>query len=69
MSIHISKFVDRIKASEARQQRDVVLTVAEARDLHADITKLLLALQESVQNPPATTNNEPINIEIGGGTF
>ena len=46
MSIHINKFLDRIKAADSRSQRDVVMTVNEARDLHADITKLLLLIED-----------------------
>lgn len=68
MSLHINRFIDRLKAADARQQRDFVMTVAEARDLHADITKLLLAiqvLQEKTEPKEATVDS----IEVDGGSF
>ena len=67
MSLHINRFVDAIKAAESRSQRDVSMTIHEARDLHADITKLLLALQglqEQIQQ--AQTG---VTIELNGGDF
>lgn len=68
MSLHINRFIDRLKAVDARQQRDFVMTVAEARDLHADITKLLLAIQ--VLQEKSETQETPVNsIEVDGGSF
>ena len=70
MSLHINRFLDRIRAAESRQQRDVVMTTAEARDLHTDITRLLLALQVShEQKTTESTDNAVINIEVQGGAF
>lgn len=68
MSIHINRFIDRIKANDARGQRDFVMTMSEAKDLHADITKLLLALQ--AMNEVGKTNNpEVIEVNVEGGSF
>ena len=70
MSLHINRFLDRIRAAESRQQRDVTMTTAEARDLHTDITRLLLALQVShEQKTTESTDNPVINIEVQGGSF
>jgi hypothetical protein len=70
MSLHINRFLDRIRAAESRQQRDVTMTTAEARDLHTDITRLLLALQVShEQKTTEPTDNPVINIEVQGGAF
>jgi hypothetical protein len=70
MSLHITRFVDRIKAAESRNQRDLMLSITEARDLHADITKLLVlvsALQEnSLKTPGADT---AVTVELHGGSF
>lgn len=68
MSLHIARFVDRLRAAESRQARDVIMTVHEARDLHNDITKLLLAL-EDLRNRPKTDAPEVVNIEVEGGRF
>jgi hypothetical protein len=70
MSLHINRFLDRIRTAESRQQRDVTMTTAEARDLHTDITRLLLALQVShEQKTTESTDDAVINIEVQGGAF
>lgn len=67
MSLHINRFVDLIKSHEARAQKDFTMTMREAKDLHADITKLLLVLETTrVQK---NNNNEVIKVEIAGGKF
>lgn len=69
MSLHITRFLEKVRAAESRQQRDITLTVTEARDLHADITRLLLALtalQESAAARPQDTSG-PITLD--GGNF
>jgi hypothetical protein len=46
VSLHINRFVDLVKAHEARGQRDMTLSMRDAKDLHSDITKLLLTVTE-----------------------
>ena len=69
MSLHINKFIDRIKAPESRGQRDFIMTINEAKDLHNDITKLLLNLQylldERQNSPPA----QVVDVQVTGGSF
>ena len=67
MSLHINRFIDRLKAAESRNQRDFTITLVEARDLHSDITKLLLAIQEATAKN--TDAMQEIKVEITGGTF
>jgi hypothetical protein len=67
MSLHINRFVDAIKAAESRGQRDLTMTIRDARDLHADITKLLFTLTELHERK--SVENEPIQIELAGGSF
>jgi hypothetical protein len=70
MSLHINRFVDRVKAADARTQRDFTMSMADAKDLHADITKLLLALQVlQEQRPTSAAVVSDTNIEVDGGTF
>jgi hypothetical protein len=72
MSLHINKFIDRVRAAESRQQRDVIMTQAEARDLHSDITRLLLVVEELRSRPAVAMpgdNNEVITVEMQGGSF
>ena len=67
MSMHINRFVDRIKAHESRAARDFVMSMQDARDLHADITKLLMQLQSLTESK--NTLDEVISIEVHGGGF
>ena len=69
MTIHIQKFVDRVRGHEARGVRDFVMTMTEAKDLHADITRLLIQLQNLQEHTTKTTNDQVIQVEIDGGKF
>ena len=67
MSLHINRFVDSIKAHESRGQKDFTMPLKDAKDLHADITKLLLVLEQLRQTNGKT--DDAIRVEITGGTF
>ena len=66
MSLHINRFIDRVRSLEHRGQRDFTMTMAEARDLQADLAKLLLALHASTEIKPTTAVDK---LEIDGGQF
>ena len=68
MSQHINRFIDRLRQAENRQQRDIVLSITDARDLHADITRLLLILEQARSEPQAKPQ-EVQEIQVSGGTF
>ncbi len=69
MTMHIQKFVDRVRGQEARGAKDFVMSLQDAKDLHADITRLLLILQ-TLQEPRATGPQEPqLEVRMDGGTF
>ena len=68
--IHIQRFVERLQGFEARGQKDFTIPIKDAKDLHADITKLLLAIETLRSNNPTTpTNNDVITVEMTGGSF
>jgi hypothetical protein len=69
MSLHINRFLDRVRVAESKQQRHVTLTVSEARDLHTDITKLLLKLDEFQQQKKPDSQDSITSISIDGGSF
>jgi hypothetical protein len=69
MSIHINKFIDRVKANESRGQRDFIMTMAEAKDLHSDITKLLLHIQALAAQQSSGVSQQILEVEVKGGTF
>lgn len=68
MLLHINKFVDKLKAAEGRALREVTMSLSEARDLHADITRLLVIVQDlheqRQQNIAGATD-----LEVDGGRF
>ena len=68
--IHLQRFVDRVRGFEARGARDFTMSMADAKDLHADITRLLLQLQnlqEDHQKKLAVS--ETVELKVTGGTF
>lgn len=69
MSLHINRFIDLIKAQESRGGRDISMSLRDAKDLHADITKLLLVLESFRSQDTAAPRDEVIKVELTGGTF
>lgn len=69
MSLHINRFVDSIKAHEARGQRDFTMSLRDAKDLHSDITKLLLTLEALRTGANAQPQEQIISVELTGGSF
>jgi hypothetical protein len=69
MSIHLQKFVDRVRGFEARGAKDFTMSMAEAKDLHADITRLLITLQTLQENTSTLPKDDVISVELDGGTF
>lgn len=67
MSLHINRFVDSIKAHESRGQRDFVMSMRDAKDLHADITKLLITLEQLREQ--SARGSEVVELQITGGSF
>ena len=68
MSLHINRFIDLIKAQESRGGRDITMSLKDAKDLHSDITKLLLVV-ETLRERQSAPQDEVIKVEIDGGTF
>jgi hypothetical protein len=66
MSIHINRFVDNVKAHESRGAKDFVIPMRDAKDLHADITKLLLVVTQLQQD---SQKEQVITVELSGKTF
>jgi len=63
--IHIQRFVERLQGFDARGSKDFSMSMKDAKDLHADITKLLLVLQDKQTN----NADEVIEVQITGGKF
>ena len=69
MSIHIQKFVERVQGFEARAVKDFTMPMKDAKDLHADITRLLLTVNQLREVAVAAQQNDKISIEVEGGSF
>jgi hypothetical protein len=46
-----------------------MMPIKDAKDLHADITKLLLALEVARESAEKNTQDQVITVEVGGGAF
>ena len=69
MSMHLQRFVDRVRAQESRGARDFTMSMADAKDLHADITRLLIDLQALKEQAVAVPKQDTVQVRMDGGTF
>ena len=69
MTLHIQKFVDRVRGFELKGSKDFVMSINDAKDLHTDITRLLLDLYDLRQQTIKTEQQEVITVKIDGGAF
>ena len=69
MTVHVTKFVDRVRGHEARGSRDFVMSMTDAKDLHADITRLLAELHELRNQLTTRQTDEIITVQLTGGAF
>ena len=67
--IHIQRFVERLQGFEARGQKDFSMPIKDAKDLHADITKLLLSLETLRDQQEIISKEEVITVTMTGGSF
>ena len=68
MTIHIQKFINKIKGAEARGQRDISIPLSEAKDLHTELTLLLLQMND-IREQHIQKREEEISLQISGGGF
>ena len=71
MTIHLSKFIERVQGQQSRGARDFIMSLKDAQDLHADITRLLLELQALREHAVTTLqkDTETVTVKMDGGTF
>lgn len=67
--IHIQKFVDRVQGYEARGQKDFIMPLKDAKDLHADITRLLITIETLREQSATAPKDEVISVSMDGGSF
>ena len=64
--LYIRKFIDRVQACDSKGVNDFVWPLADAKNLHGDITKLLLDI-EVLQK--ARNSEEVVQVEVSGGDW
>ena len=71
MTIHLIKFIERVQGQQARGAKDFIMSLKEAQDMHADISKLLLELQALREHAVQTfqKDTKTITVKMDGGTF
>jgi hypothetical protein len=67
--MHLQKFVDRVRGFESRGIKDFTMSMNDAKDLHADITRLLIELQVLREHAVAKVDDQVLEIKVSGGTF
>lgn len=69
MSLHINRFIDRVQGMDLRSSQGLTVSVTEARDLVADLARLLLELNTMRSATVNTHSEDVITVQIDGGTF
>jgi len=59
----IKKFIDRVANAEGRQLREVLMPIAEAKELRDEVMKLILDKQQKPQS------DEVVEIVVNGGKW
>lgn len=59
----IKKFIDKVSMAEARQQREVMLSVNDAKELRDEVMKLILDQKDTKKE------EEVITIVVNGGKW
>lgn len=67
--IHIQRFIERLQGFEARGAKDFTMPIRDAKDLHTDLTRLLLALQVARESAVNSSQDQEITVEMKGGSF
>jgi hypothetical protein len=68
MSLHLQKFIERIRGHEARGVKEFVMPIADAKGMAADLTELLLELNQ-LKTEKLTGLQEVVQIKLAGGGF
>jgi hypothetical protein len=65
----LQKFIDRVQGADARGLRDISISVTDAKAMHAEITRLLLDLENLKRNVVQQPKDEVIQVAVSGGSF
>jgi hypothetical protein len=65
--LYIKRFIDRLQSFESRGAKDFSCPIQDAKNLHADITKLLIDLEQAKNQP--LSQEQVITVQMEGGSF
>jgi hypothetical protein len=65
--LYIKRFIDRLQSFESRGAKDFSCPMQDAKNLHADITKLLIDLEQAKGQPQS--QEQVITVQMEGGSF
>jgi hypothetical protein len=69
MSAHLQRFIDRLQAFESRGAKDFVMPMSDAKGMHADLTRVLLDLQNLQEQAIKNSQDQAITVRMDGGSF
>ena len=69
MSIHLQKFIERVRGNDLRGGKDFVMPMKDAKGMAADLTELLLELRTLKEVALQPQKEEVIEVKISGGKF
>jgi hypothetical protein len=69
VSIHLQKFIERVRANDAKGGKDFVMPMKDAKGMAADLTELLLELRAFQTASLKEQQNQVLEIKIDGGKF
>jgi hypothetical protein len=69
LSIHLQKFIERVRGNDVRGGKDFVMPMKDAKGMAADLTELLLELRTLKEAALQPQKEEVIEIKMSGGKF
>lgn len=69
MSIHLQKFIERVRGNDVRGGKDFIMPMKDAKGMAADLTELLLELRTLKEAALQPQKEEVIEVKISGGKF
>jgi hypothetical protein len=67
LSYHVATFSEKVRAMNQTNSKNLTLSAADARSLHADIFALLAKISALSDN--SQLKSEPTSIKLDGGKF
>lgn len=69
LSLHLTKFNDRVKVMNQTNAKELNLTALEARNIHAEIFELLTKINDLTEIKKAEATEAVVSVEFDGGNF